>query len=107
MTKYFIANDRLQTRIRVADDTLCGPLYSAGQDQGGILLGRVIEAQTEEDLGGIWFTIPVVARAAILSACGYLMGKGLKIEAIKVIRQGAGIGLKEAKDFVEGYDWKA
>lgn len=31
--------------------------------------------------------------------------KGLKIEAIKVVRLNTGWGLKESKDFIEGNNW--
>lgn len=45
------------------------------------------------------FTMPAEAISAIK--------RGEKIEAIKIIREATGIGLKEAKDIVDGYDGSA
>jgi len=44
-------------------------------------------------------------RDKMLARAGVFMRGGLKINAIKSVREYTHLGLKEAKDFVEAYDW--
>ena len=65
-----------------------------------ILLGRSRSGKVHDPLEDAGAALPTRS-AEIEAQARALLADGNKIEAIKLVREATGLGLKEAKDFVE------
>jgi ribosomal protein L7/L12 len=72
----------------------------------GVLAAVVIWMQNQQiDRSNQSFSdMPPATSASLEESVRYWLGRGNKIEAIKVFRQATGAGLKEAKDAVEAFE---
>ncbi|MGV8848035.1 MAG: ribosomal protein L7/L12 [Propionibacteriaceae bacterium] len=85
--------DDLETRVARLEAHVAAlmPLLDSGQGP------TIWQQQAEPAAAEGWPSLPVVD-----ADIARIVAKGNKIEAIKVAREKYGLGLKEAKDYVEG-----
>lgn len=85
--------DDLETRVARLEAQVAAlmPLLDAGQTPA------TWQQQVEPVAAAGWPTLPVVD-----ADIARIVAKGNKIEAIKLAREKYGLGLKDAKDYVEG-----
>jgi ribosomal protein L7/L12 len=90
---------RERTQLGLADAKALVDALAAGDDGVDLDLSRRSVEQEQEDLAAVLVDDPELAAQLVVE-----IAAGRKIEAIKLLRERTGLGLKEAKDAIEALE---